>query len=140
MAACQSCGMFSYPSTLAENAFSQILSDRTFLQSYISTNSERLSLAYAYAVKKLKQNGIDYMPGATAAFFLWIDLGNRWERTKGGVVDTNTIFRALLKKKVFLVTGDAAGAERAGWFRIVFSQRKELVDEAIKRIVEAIST
>ncbi|CAO2657098.1 Nn.00g059010.m01.CDS01 [Neocucurbitaria sp. VM-36] len=140
MDACRTCGMFSYPSSLAENALAQILSDRTFLQSYISTNSERLSSSYAYAVEKLKHYGIEYLPGATATFFLWIDLGSRWQRARDSAVDTEVIFRALLKMKVFLVTGDAVGAEHPGWFRIVFSQRRELVDEAIKRIAEAIST
>ncbi|KAF1980435.1 hypothetical protein BU23DRAFT_625859 [Bimuria novae-zelandiae CBS 107.79] len=47
---------------------------------YISTNQDRLSAAYTHAVQLLQNYGIEHMPGATAAFFLWLNLG------KGGDV------------------------------------------------------
>jgi aspartate/methionine/tyrosine aminotransferase len=88
------------------------------------------------------------MPGANAAFFLWINLG-KFVREKtslrekemqeySGSESTRLIQDRLLAKKVYLVPGDAVGAEEPGWFRMVFTQREELVAECVRRIVEAL--
>jgi bifunctional pyridoxal-dependent enzyme with beta-cystathionase and maltose regulon repressor activities len=44
----------------------------------------------------------------------------------------------LMENKVFLVLGDAVGAEQPGWFRLVFAQPPELVEEGVKRIAQAL--
>lgn len=135
--ACQAGALFSAASSLAENAVDQILSDRNFLDSYIAENQKRLSQAHAYAVSKLDQYGIEYLSGVTAAFFLWINLGKAAGRSNDtSTVSTDEIYKKLLEKKIYVVTGDAAGSEQPGWFRIVFSQRRQLVDETITSIAK----
>ncbi|KAF1955285.1 PLP-dependent transferase [Byssothecium circinans] len=148
--ACHTCAIYSSPSSLAENAAVAILSDENFLASYVQMNQERLSSAYAYAVNLLRRYDIEYRPGANSAFFLFVNLGkkyleNRREDTvvdpsKGEVESTVTqfIYDRLMMKKIFLVLGDAVGAEEPGWFRLVFSQDKELVEEGIRRVAEAL--
>ena len=125
-----------------------LLSDTSFVESYITTNQARLSAAYAHTVRALRKHGIEYMPGANAAFFLWINLGkfvlqkayleekNVQEHSESG--STRLIHDRLMAKKVYLVSGDAVGAEEPGWFRLVFTQREELVAEGVRRIVEAL--
>ncbi|KAK7181858.1 hypothetical protein DPSP01_002446 [Paraphaeosphaeria sporulosa] len=146
LTACQTACIYSSPSSLAENAVVTILSDPNFLASYIRTNSERMSAAYTYAVQLLRRYDIDYIPGANAAFFLWINLGKRYlqvlgDSARGKSMDafTNEIFQLLMKKKVYLVLGDAAGAEQPGWFRMVFTQPPRSVEEGLKRISEALN-
>lgn len=92
------------------------------------------------------------MPGANAAFFLWINLGKKFvenadgkELPEGVVIEgkqahkiTQVIFERLMEKKVFLVLGDATGAEEPGWFRLVFTQAPELIEEGVKRIAQAL--
>ncbi|KAF2450605.1 PLP-dependent transferase [Karstenula rhodostoma CBS 690.94] len=146
LTACRTACIYSSPSSLAENAAVAILSDPDFLASYIKTNSERMSAAYTHAVKLLRRYDIEYMPGVNAAFFLWINLSKKYLQSLGdaacgksmGTI-TNEIFQLLMKKKVFLVLGDAAGAEQPGWFRMVFTQPPRSVEEGINRISEALS-
>lgn len=145
LAAARTCSLYSSPSSLAENAAIALLSDKAFLASYIRTNQERISTAYAHAVSTLRKHGIEHMPGVNATFFLWINLGKKFlERPTNGVDAhsavgvTQMLFERLMDKKVFLVLGDAAGAEQQGWFRLVFTQAPELVDEGLRRIAEAL--
>jgi aspartate/methionine/tyrosine aminotransferase len=147
------CGLYSSPSSLTENAAISILSDTTFLSNYIRTNQERLSKAHAHAVEVLRRHGIEHMPGANAAFFLWLNLGKKFLNNaqdkkvaddlanEGMTADkiTQTIYGRLMEKKVFLVLGDATGAEEPGWFRLVFTQAPELVEEGVKRVVDALN-
>lgn len=143
--ACRSCAMASVASSLAENTAKEILEDSAFLNQYLATNQERLSAAYAHAVGLVQRYNIEYVPGANAAFFLWVNLGKKFlangqnkvaEKSMEGI--TQTIYDILIEKKVFIVLGDAAGAEEPGWFRLVFTQPPELVEEGVKRIAEAL--
>ena len=45
----------------------------------------------------------------------------------------------LLRKKVFLASGALFGSERVGWFRIVFSQHREYLIEALRRMTDALA-
>lgn len=144
--ACRTTCIYSSPSSLAENALVEILSDPDFLASYIRTNSERMSTAYTHAVKLLRRYDIEYLPGANATFFLWVNLGKKYLQNLGDATHgksmgniTNEIFQLLMKKKVFLVLGYAAGAEQPGWFRMVFTQPSRSVEEGLKRISEALN-
>ncbi|KAJ4358324.1 uncharacterized protein N0V89_002906 [Didymosphaeria variabile] len=145
LTACRTASIYSSPSSLAENAAVAILADFGFLASYIKTNQKRMSAAYAHAVDLLRKHDIEYTPGANAAFFLWINLGKKYLEALGGAARgksmgsiTNEIFQRLMKKKVFLVLGDVAGAEQPGWFRMVFTQPSRSVEEGVSRISEAL--
>lgn len=50
-------------------------------------------------------------------------------------VATNT---ALLNHKIFLAAGTNFGGERPGWFRIVFSQKREVLEQGLGRIERAL--
>ncbi|KAF2632361.1 PLP-dependent transferase [Macroventuria anomochaeta] len=139
LTACSACAIFSSPSSLAENAVDYIVSDRQFLEAYVAKNKERLSAAYTYATMLLSEHGIEYLPGATAGFFLWVNLGKKWQEKVAADrrgFDNMTIFKALLQEKVFVVSGGSTGAEQPGWFRLVFTQKQEVVAEAIDRIAK----
>lgn len=150
--AMQTCGLYSSPSSLTENAAIAILSDAEFLSSYVQKNQERLSASFTFAVETLRNNRIEHMPGTNAAFFLWINLGKRFQQNakgkslpEGVSIEgeqahniTQVIYDRLMEKKVFLVFGDAAGAEKPGWFRLVFTQTPEIVEEGLKRVAQAL--
>ncbi|KAL0571666.1 hypothetical protein V5O48_010293 [Marasmius crinis-equi] len=142
--ACKTCGLYSSPSSFAENAAIEIFNNEKFVEDYVRSNRERLSEAHRYAIERLKEHGIEYTTGINAGLFLWIDLGKAWrekhpEEIEGlGCTSDSVIFGKLMAEKVYLVRGDEAGAEEAGWFRLVFSQPREIVDEGIKRMVRAL--
>jgi aspartate/methionine/tyrosine aminotransferase len=139
--ACKACAIWSSPSSLAENAACAILTDSAFVARYIALNKQRLSAAYTHAVTQLQRHGIEHAPGANAAFFIWADLGKLLKKNVGKIPGegvTAEVHQRLMARKVFLVDGDAAGAEEEGWFRLVFTQPPELVSEAIERIAVAL--
>ncbi|KAH7073431.1 pyridoxal phosphate-dependent transferase [Paraphoma chrysanthemicola] len=146
VSACRACAYFSSPSSLAENALRAVISDHTFLEEYLSVNRSRISIAYEYAIRLLQDGGIEHMPGTTAAFFVWLNLGKKYverhperARDKDGMEIANIVQEVINNKKVFLVGGEAMGAEEPGWFRMVFTQSPVDVAEGVKRIVEALS-
>jgi aspartate/methionine/tyrosine aminotransferase len=141
LGACRTCALYSAPSSLTENATHAIMNDKSFLQSYIKGNQERLSEAYSHAVGLLQKYNISHKTGVNAAFFLWVDLGKSYlqrhpeEQPKD---ITNLLFDKLMAKKIFIVNGEVAGTELPGWFRIVFTQPRNTVEEGTKRIADAL--
>lgn len=143
--ACRTCGIYSSPSSLAELATIKILADDMFVEDFIKTNQKRLSDAYTFAIEKLSKYSIEHAPGATAAMFVWLNLGKAYLKRHPeqssldmGVV-TAMLFEKLMEKRIFIVSGDVTGAEQPGWFRICFTQGRNVVDEGLRRIMEAIS-
>lgn len=51
---------------------------------------------------------------------------------------TEEIMARLVAHKVFLASGEEFGSELPGWFRIVFSQPRPLLEEGLRRIVAAL--
>lgn len=141
----QQVGPYSYPSQIAEHVVSNILEDDAFTDEFLQTNRNKLAEAYKFVVTFLKKNGIPYAQGANAAFFVWVDLGSAWRkyhpdnnRTDEGSDIGRTVMKRLLAKRVFLADGAVFGSEKSGWFRIVFSQSRELVELGLERILSAV--
>ena len=135
---------FSYVSSISEHIVANVLEDDDFTEYYIKTNRIRLAEAYKYCVGILIKHKIEYMPGANAAFFLWVNLGkaymDRHPRIKlnndGDI--TPAIMASLLRHKIFLVDGASSGSEKPGWFRIVFSHSRDLVEVGMHRVMAAL--
>ena len=154
-----SVGLYTYPSSLSDLLVTHMLAPRNaaWVDRFIATNQRRLAEAHAFATALLRRYGIEYLGGVGAAFFLWIDLGSfyRARRRGPGVVAgqgqgmerereqerevTGLIYDCLMAKKVFLASGDATGAEEPGWFRLVFTQPRDVVREGVERIVGALA-
>ncbi|KXH29883.1 hypothetical protein CNYM01_02934 [Colletotrichum nymphaeae SA-01] len=134
-------GIYSSPSGLTDHATANILDDREWVEGYIDENQRKLQESFELVAHWVTESGITYAPGANAAFFLWVDLGKAYRERRPGVEfeDISTeVMRALLDKKVFLASGKQFGAEQPGWFRIVFSNKKELLLEGLKRVAAAL--
>ena len=247
-------GLYTYASSLSDLLATRLLSEENgdWVDGYIKENQRRLGDAYRYVTGELEREGIRYVKGATAAFFVWCDLGSAFverggegrrrvtwcvdeakeegskDRSEpadatagskgqpegtltdvesghkdanhkaingtvhsphpvmaaaaakdgdavtvtpwnGTTITTTTrlppaqnhnttttststptgrpklregftayLYRRLLANKIFICGGDVTGAEEEGWFRIVFSQDRELVGLGIRRIVEVL--
>lgn len=148
--------LYTFPSSLSDHIVCQILEDDEWTDWYIEENQKRLSENYALAIKFLHEHDIPYYAGSNAAFFIWTNLGscsgggylkqsNRLEDlsiqdngNEKSVDITADIMSKLLERKVFLASGQAFGSERPGWFRIVFSQPREYLENGLGRIWEAV--
>ena len=112
------------------------------MDTYIQENQKRLSESYSFVVDFLNKHDIPYAPGANAAFFIWLDLGKAYgkrhpERGEVNEEMTDEIVQSLMKNKVFLGSGSVFGAETPGLFRIVFSHPRPYIEEALRRIAQA---
>ena len=134
--------LYTYASGISDHLVSLLLEDAEFTSSYIAENQRRISTAYAYTVGILRKHGIEHAPGCNAAFFLWVNLGKRYRELHPEINESEDVgervMQLLLQQKVFLASGTLFGAEKDGWFRIVFTQHQEVLDEALKRINEAL--
>ena len=136
--------LYSYPSGVADHLASLILEDFGFTDRYIQLNREKLSECYSFAVEQIKSHGIEYAAGCNAAFFLWLNLDKKYRELHpevGQDEDTSDkVMQLLLRHKVFVASGEIFGSEQQGWFRIVFSQHREYLKEALRRIITALES
>jgi aspartate/methionine/tyrosine aminotransferase len=156
ISALKSHALYTYPSSPSDHIACKVLENDEWTDYYIKENQKRLSENYILTVKFLKEHNVPYYPGSNAAFFVW-DLGEaaRRRRLSKGVAamedlgiedgdgkesDDNMtdIMSKLLEQKVFLASGEAFGSERQGWFRVVFSQPREYLENGLGRILKAI--
>ncbi|KAJ5312481.1 hypothetical protein N7508_003311 [Penicillium antarcticum] len=133
--------LYSYASGVSDYLTSLLLEDFDFTDQYIRLNQEKLSESYACAVQYIRNHDIEYAQGCNAAFFLWVNLGGKYcqlhpEESIEDIGDK--VMQVLLKRKVFLASGDLFGSEHPGWFRIVFSQPREYLMEALRRVTDAL--
>lgn len=190
IAAVQQVGLYSYSSSISDHIIANVLEDESFVDGYVELNQSRIAEAYSLAAGFLQEHNIEYLPGANAAFFLWVNLGKAYAERhadrstaqgrdhvvtlrpaagKGedhkettvaaaaadvpapapaaaAVAAANTddsditahLFQKLLAHKIFIVPGTVTGAEKPGWFRVVFTQPRDYVCEGLKRMLEAI--
>lgn len=129
--------LYSSTSSLADQAVVNMLSDDNWVESYVAQNKLRLQQSYEHVTAWARENGVEYAPGVNAAFFLWVNLGAVYRKTHAeavGDVD-DVVMKLLLEKKVFIASGAAFGSEKPGWFRIVFSQQRDVLEEGLRRIM-----
>lgn len=105
-----------------------------FTTPYILKNRQRLAECYGFVTEFLKHYQIPYRP-CNSAFFLWIQLG-------AVVADQQTtdddILGKLHEHKVYIAAGYAYASEESGWFRMVFAHPTEVLQEGLRRMVQAL--
>jgi aspartate/methionine/tyrosine aminotransferase len=136
--------LYSSTSAITDCAAANMLNDDEWVDKYIEENRSALQSNFEHVAKWAKGHGFEYAPGVNAAFFLWLNLGAAYREShpeleeNGGVDIDQLVMDALLGEKVFLASGTQFGSESPGWFRIVFSQKRDYLDEGLQRIVAAI--
>ncbi|KAL8686085.1 MAG: hypothetical protein Q9218_007358 [Villophora microphyllina] len=157
----QSVALFSWPVSITEYYWTTLLNDRKFLDHYFQENSRKLGEGYVRVTDFLAAEGIKWVEGSNAGFFLWADfrgvLGEEIldkGQDDGGEVEAATIERPsqvyktskkakerddwfyakLMEKKVYIASGDAFFAEEHGWYRVSFSVPSEVLEVGLKRL------
>lgn len=136
--------LYSSSSSITDHVVANLLEDEEWIEAYLRKNRRKLAENHEHVVKWAEQHDIEHTRGVNAAFFLWVNLGAAYKRNHenmpaGGNVD-GAVNDALLRRRVFLASGLHFGAEEAGWFRIVFTQTRDYLDEGLRRIVVALGT
>jgi bifunctional pyridoxal-dependent enzyme with beta-cystathionase and maltose regulon repressor activities len=120
-----------------------------------------MSEHHKYAVDFLKKHHIPYYKNTVAAFFIWIDLLSPYARKletsqtssksdldgtmsalsleeKQAIEMSKEITAKLMAQKVFCAAGESYGTEKPGWFRIIFTQPRPVLEEGLNRIAKAL--
>ncbi|KAK3216556.1 hypothetical protein GRF29_1g162585 [Pseudopithomyces chartarum] len=130
----ESFSLFNFPSSLADGVVASLLEDRTFIERFIVSYRKRLAESYAYAGQFFRTHGIPYME-ANASLFLMINLG---AVVQDKTLTDSDILVLLRKKKVYVAAGSGYRIEQSGWFRLVIAHPEPVLDEGLRRIVEAL--
>ena len=137
----------------------QMLEDEEWTDTFLKTSQKLLADRNVFTRQLLEKNGLDYVKGSNAGFFLWVDLRaflrKKSSRSEGanpqGNLDTeiaaeldntslddawgaeNELTKRMADNKVFLTPGQSMFAEEPGWYRLIFSQGIPILEEGIKR-------
>lgn len=133
--------LYSSASSMSEHVTANFLDDDDWVEAFVRENQRKLAQKHERVATWAREHGIEYAPGVSAAFFLWVNLGAAYRKThplceEEGV--DQAVADALLEQKIFLAAGVKFGSEERGWFRIVFSHPSDYLEEGLSRIVAAI--
>ncbi|KAM0328821.1 hypothetical protein ACHAQA_005236 [Verticillium albo-atrum] len=126
---------FHEPSGMSVTIAAAMFEDRDWCRSFIATSRERIARAYGFATGKLAEMGVSFLE-ANAGFFVMLDL-SPWLPSEDGEYDTSQTREFALAERlvvggVFLHPGEEHALE-AGRFRLVYTQREEIIAEGLKR-------
>ncbi|KAJ5942018.1 hypothetical protein N7516_002186 [Penicillium verrucosum] len=113
-----------------------ILEDQAFVSSFTAKARQRLASAYRITTSVLNKEGINYVKGGNAGFFVYIDL-SPYLPADGVLSPQNREFalaQRLVDAGVFLHPGEEH-SRNVGWFRLVFSQEEETLKEGLNRLL-----
>ena len=109
-------------SSMAEQAWMSILEDEDWLASYFQSLTAKMTAAYDYCAKALKENNIPYSP-ASAASFVWLDLS---EYLKEDTAEAELeLGWKMVNGGVWLALGQSFRSEKHGNFRLTFTTPEE---------------
>ncbi|KAL9067827.1 MAG: hypothetical protein Q9161_006645 [Pseudevernia consocians] len=132
-AAMRAVSKFAWSSSLADLAWSRILSDESFLQEYLLKNTARLTEAYDICTSTLRAMNVPYLP-ASSGPFLWINLSAFMPRRT--IESERDLAWRMIKTGVWLATGEAYRSEKPGWFRMTFAVPEPEMRLGLERYVE----
>ncbi|KAI5206127.1 PLP-dependent transferase [Aureobasidium subglaciale] len=133
-------GQFAWSGSLNQLFAAEMLEDEEWLDAFLAKSRGVLKERYEKCRAMLDEFGIEYEEGISAGFFVWVNLRpylhlstytDEWEAEKALVAKMEA-------EKVYITQGSLLQSEVAGWFRIIYSQEDEVLEEGFKRLFRAI--
>ncbi|KAL4910726.1 hypothetical protein BDW74DRAFT_141733 [Aspergillus multicolor] len=141
--ACSAMSRFHSPSSAAETIGATILQDEELVSKFIEKSRRSLVYSYRIATSVLDQEGINYVKGGNAGFFLYIDLSPYLPASNDDSLQPQqgefALAQRLLDNGLFLHPGEEHGKE-PGWFRLVYSHDEDVLREGLRRLIKTIKT
>ncbi|GAB7323857.1 hypothetical protein MBLNU13_g07294t1 [Cladosporium sp. NU13] len=128
--------IYSSISSVSDHIACNLLEDRAWVDEHLLENRRRLAEHYRIVTYWAAQHGIEFEGGVNAGFFLWLNFGDVHRARHKLHVAENVeaeITRAFLEAKVFVAPGSSFGAEQSGWFRLLISVAKPVLEEGLRR-------
>ncbi|KAJ5374663.1 hypothetical protein N7517_006669 [Penicillium concentricum] len=111
-----------------------ILEDQAFVSSFTAKSRRGLASAYQLTTSVLNEEGINYIKGGNAGFFVYVDL-SPYLPVDSALSPRQREFalaQSLVDAGVFLHPAEEHSQD-IGWFRLVFSQEEEILKEGLDR-------
>jgi aspartate/methionine/tyrosine aminotransferase len=109
---------FTKASSMAEQAWLNILDDEEWLASYFQSFTTKMTAAYDYCAKALNENNIPYSP-VSAASFIWLDL-SQYLKEDSAEAELDLGWK-MVNGGVWLGLGQTFCSEKHGNFRLTFA-------------------
>ncbi|PLB50201.1 1-aminocyclopropane-1-carboxylate synthase [Aspergillus steynii IBT 23096] len=133
--ACKVIVRLHHPSTTTKAIGATILEDQSFVAKFTEKSTRDLANTYRIVTSVLDREGINYVKGGNAGFFIFVDLS---PYLSDGPASSQGREFALAQKfldaGVFLHPGEEH-AKTPGWFRLVFSQEGDVLREGLRRMI-----
>ncbi|KAL2209181.1 PLP-dependent transferase [Sarocladium strictum] len=114
---------------------SAMLEDREWTRNFIESSRQRLAAAYKHVTAGLRDMGVEYLSGANAGFFVWIDLSPYLPTDLDGKQNAEyALAKSLNAAGVFLNPCEEK-SNQPGWFRLVYAQDADTITTALRRSV-----
>ncbi|KAJ5570570.1 uncharacterized protein N7459_010000 [Penicillium hispanicum] len=121
------------PSQAAVTIGTAILEDQDFVSRFTAQSRRSLAAGYQLVTSTLDREGINYIKGGNAGFFIYIDLSPFLPASKESLREQEfALAQKFVEAGVFLHPGEEHGKE-AGWFRLVFSHDEKTLKEGLRR-------
>ncbi|KAG9962673.1 PLP-dependent transferase, partial [Aureobasidium melanogenum] len=140
MEAVSAVSQFSWSGPLAQLFATQMLEDEEWKTWFLAKSRSVLKERYEKCTHILDEYGIEYSPGSNAGFFLWVNLHPFLDMTayKDEWAAEDALAAKMEHNGVYITKGSLLQAEQAGWFRIIFAQEDDVMQEGFKRLFNAI--
>ncbi|KAL4892653.1 aspartate aminotransferase [Aspergillus ambiguus] len=125
---------------LAVTATAAIFEDSEFVSQFTAKSQQHLAKTYRIITSKLDKEGIDYIRGGNAGFFVYVDLSPYLPAGSQTAQEKEfALAQSLLDAGVFLHPGEEH-SKSPGWFRMVFSQDQDVLEEGLRRMLNVLRT
>ncbi|PYI11560.1 aspartate aminotransferase [Aspergillus sclerotiicarbonarius CBS 121057] len=119
-----------------------MLEDRAFIHAFTAKSQQSLASTYRIATSTLDREGIKYIKGGNAGFFIYIDLSPYLQPPSPPAETHNnhpsvpefTLAQNLVNAGVFLHPCEEHGMI-PGWFRLVFAHEEDVLREGLRRMI-----
>ena len=127
---------FAPVSTHTQHVLTNFISDDTFIDSFIDTNTKRLQEAWARTSSALNfQHFLHIKP--SAGFFVWINLGS-YMKNQTFEEEFKLYSKLVDGAKVNLSPGKVFHCKEPGWFRMCYARPAGYIETAIERMVKTL--
>nr|XP_001391005.2 aspartate aminotransferase [Aspergillus niger CBS 513.88] len=121
-------------STAAVTIGTTILEEQDFLRNFTVKSQQSLASTYRIATSTLDREGINYIRGGNAGFFIYIDLSPYLPKDSSDSTypPEFTLAQKFVDAGVFLHPCEEHG-KVPGWFRLIFAQEEDVLREGLRR-------
>lgn len=133
--AIRSIGRFHNTSGVSVAAATAMLEDKEWCRKFVQQMRQGLGEAHKIVTDGLRNIGVDFLPGSNAGLYVWIDLSSYLPPEHLGFPDHEREMKlgdAILQGGVLLQPLEEH-ALRPGWFRLVYTDKPEVVREGLRR-------